>query len=399
MGLPYWPWRFGGHLPWTAILHLVWRGNGGNTATSKADPATQWASRPIELAIVPNGMATPFVTFANAGTAYAPSGDTSVWGFAVDGSTDQASFVIDSTVGTFHTGSLSVGYSGTGQIVQRGGVVNVSSYWTSLGGSAGSVGTYRLDGGLFDPCGDYSSAFGDFGTGYLIQSGGTLLADRAIDFAKANDAAGYYMLSGSGILNAGELTFGQRGHGYFSQSGGTSTISLLRLASPFGIYVTDNASGTATFSGGTCSVDSLAVGSTGTHGRSRLVVDGNGASITVTTSLIFSALGDLESDIGPAGLSSIDARSATSVALAGTWTVVDNDAPLGKFDVIRAGSGMLSGDFASVVLPNTTDWSYGIDGDTLWVNHTPEPATLSILFAGMGLAAITRRRRSGRRKV
>ena len=129
------------------------------------------------------------------------------------------------------------------------------------------------------------------------------------------------------------------------------------------------------------------------------MVDGNGASITVTTSLIFSALGNLESDIGPAGLSSIDAQSATSVALAGTWTVVNNDAPLGKFNVIRAGSGMLSGDFASVVLPNTTDWSYGIDGDTLWVNHTPEPATLSILFAGMGLAAIARRRRSARRKV
>ena len=212
MGLPYWPWRYR-RAP--ALDSNPTPGLARELAGIRRAPRP--IRRPVAVpsnwspAIVPNGMATPFVTFANAGTAYAPSGDTSVWGFAVDGSTDQASFVIDSTVGTFVHG---VTFGG----VQRHGPDRTAGrrgqrqLLLDEPGRLGRVRRHISPGWrVVHPCGDYSSAFGDFGTGYLIQSGGTLLADRAIDFAKANDAAGYYMLSGSGILNAGELTFGQKG--------------------------------------------------------------------------------------------------------------------------------------------------------------------------------------------
>ena len=51
---------------------------------------------------------------------------------------------------------------------------------------------------------------------------------------------------------------------------------------------------------------------------------------------------------------------------------------MGRFEVLMA-TGGISGIFDNVQLPSG-EWSWGIDSGTiLWVEHVPEPTTLSIL--------------------
>ena len=127
---------------------------------------------------------------------------------------------------------------------------------------------------------------------------------------------------------------------------------------------------------------------TQSHRRGTCHVVGGGATIGIH-SYLQGTNGELISQIDATGLATIVASG--SATLGGTWTVLDSGAPYGVFDVLTAGGG-ISGGFDTFVLPNG-DWAWGIGGGTtLWVEHIPEPATLSLLALG-GLAMLRRRRR------
>ncbi len=101
-----------------------------------------------------------------------------------------------------------------------------------------------------------------------------------------------------------------------------------------------------------------------------------------------SSAGLLEGTVDETGISTIEVSGAAD--LGGAWKVLDDGAAFGRFDILTAQDG-ISGGFDSITLPGA-EWSWGIeDGKTLWVEHIPEPATLSLL--AFGAAVILKRRK------
>ncbi|MDD5708169.1 MAG: hypothetical protein PHR35_19800 [Kiritimatiellae bacterium] len=104
-----------------------------------------------------------------------------------------------------------------GSVIQAGGQVSAGS--VSIGHSAGSRGTYRLDSGVFQATQNYP-ALGNYGTGAFTQNGGTSVWP-SLTFGYYASGTGLYTLAG-GVLSNGSLKVGRIGHGHFVQSGGTN---------------------------------------------------------------------------------------------------------------------------------------------------------------------------------
>ena len=141
--------------------------------------------------------------------------------------------------------------------------------------------------------------------------------------------------------------------------------------------------------------DAIRVGTYDEDGTLHII----GAEATISTALYRQGeFGTLVSEVTADGITTIDVHRSYSggldgeVYLDGIWRVEDTTAAIGRFDILTAAAGFY-GEFDSVELPNDEDWSWGIqDNQTLWLEHVPEPATLSLLVLG-GLSLLRRRKR------
>ena len=151
-----------------------------------------------------------------------------------------------------------VGAVSPGTFTQTGGTNNVGSYTLYIAYSGypynnTNVGTYSLGGsGLLSAS---IESVGWFGSGSLVQTGGTNNAN-VIDLGVDTGSNGTYNLSQSGQVSASSEVIGYYGgSGTFTQSGGTNSTGSLTLSN------TTGSSGTYNLNGGLLTVSSLALGS------------------------------------------------------------------------------------------------------------------------------------------
>jgi hypothetical protein len=369
--------------------HWIGAGTNGNTASTRSNPSTLWSnSNNWQESVVPSGGKTyAYLWLTNAGTVYGPTLNHYVTSLYVDGTSAAAKFHFDNQTKTFSLSNLHVGSNGVSEVWQSGGYVEVSDH-TSMGGNHSSAtGTYRLSGGELKT-GLYGMTLGYKGKGCFYHTGGTYTFTHEVILGYLGSGQGYYTLSDDGIIDGGAFGVGTHGTGAYTQTGGTAELSRLQLGSCY-VDPAGPGSGTANLSGGTLTIGTLWVGTAG--GKGTLKVCGSLASITISNALVFGANGALTSSVQVAGLSPIEV--AGTAELDGKWTVVDDGAPFGKFDIIHADGG-ISGTFDAVNLPSE-DWSWGFTtgaSDTLWVQHVPEPATLGLLAFGVAGLIVKRRR-------
>ena len=140
-----------------------------------------------------------------------------------------------------------VGYSGTGNFVQSAGTNSICNDLV-LGYNVGSSGTYALTGGtlaLTNVNNDSSEYIGYNGTGNFSQTGG--LNNVCYELYLGNAGSGTYSLSG-GSLSAGDCEYiGNGGNATFTQSSGLNTVCNE-------LYVGNGGSGTYSLGGGSLSV-------------------------------------------------------------------------------------------------------------------------------------------------
>jgi autotransporter-associated beta strand protein len=174
-----------------------------------------------------------------------------------------------SETGQVSTGTLSLGYLGTGTgtfnqsggtvtaLVEGVGVLGNGTYNQSegtnsileleIGEIALSNGSYILSGGQLDCNMRLGQEFiGSEGTGTFTHSAGTNSA-ATMYLGAQSGSSGYYNLTG-GIVNINDVNIGSSGSGTFDQSGGTCSMTVLIMASQTG------SSGTYNLTGGTLTI-------------------------------------------------------------------------------------------------------------------------------------------------
>ncbi len=371
-----------------------------------------------------NGMPTHRAFITNGGTAQIDtSGRGAVWQFV--GTTQGTTGNLEMTDGNVIMGNLYLGDYGTGTVKHTGGRLTLEAeFWLGIGDDGG-MGVYEISGTAELNMTNYYSqqlTIGGRGTGIVRQSGGLVsITQSSIRLSGSTGGfEGRYELSG-GRLNAKDINIGFNGdgHGVMQQTNGicdvTGTILTQgRYELHGGQLQTDTlhsqsagvillAGGTITasqliadngeihISGGTVNVTSLfRVSGVGGYTGAGGVLRVTGADATIVA-LDYHQGSDglLVSQIDDTGISRLSVLN--QAMLGGQLQIVDAGASLGRYDILMAGQGF-SGAFDSVVLPGA-DWSWGIDnGQVLWVEHIPEPATMSLLAFG-GLAMMRRRRK------
>lgn len=268
--------------------------------------------------------------------------------------------------GSLSASQMNVGLVGNGTFTQSGGTATSSGQLLiGVGSTVSDTGTgaYNLYGGDLSADTEY---MGNNGNANFLQTGGIN--------AVTND-----MILGSGTIGS----YPGYGAGMYMQAGGVTTVGRNLI---LGDYHRQFAWGTYTISAGSLDAEWLRVGD---PGNAIFTVQSNNPTITLG-SYTQNDKSKLKSQLDHTGISTI--HVAQRATLAGSWTVQDlGGAPFGKFDILQADGGIYGG-FGGVSLPNPEDWDWGVDnGTTLWVEHVPEPATLSLLALG-GLALLRRRR-------
>jgi len=262
----------------------------------------------------------------------------------------------------------------TGEVKQVGGTLS-TVYDLEIGCGPESSGTYLLQEGRVQ---GMNVRVGYFGEGSFVQSGGVNAANE-VQVPYAGGGCGRYELGG-GTLEVGRIRVGGPGTGVLTQTAGMNRASS--------VYVGWDGGADATYevSGGVVDVINLYTGRASPVRPGTFRVVGSGAQIDVDQYWLYGA-GHLVSQVDASGLSLIQVSGSAS--LSGTWEVVDDDAPVGHWNVLSV-AGTLNGTPSLVTLPGA-DWRWGIAGNSLWVEHVPEPVTLALLALG-GLPLIRRHR-------
>jgi hypothetical protein len=187
-------------------------------------------------------------TLANQGVFNQTGGthDTSELQIAV-GNGSFGAYNLDDGIVTV-TGNMYVGFGGTGQFTQNGGVISTGTSGGGtgtivgllgngtydqldgthnagrlvLGQQGAGVGTYNLMGGTLND----DAVVGDFGTGTINNSAGTHNVTGDLTLGNQSSGDGTYNLSGTGALDVtGNLIVGKDGAGHYNQSGGAATVA------------------------------------------------------------------------------------------------------------------------------------------------------------------------------
>jgi hypothetical protein len=180
--------------------------------------------------------------------------------------------------------ALTVGRSGSGELVQNGGRVQVHPGATGSAGlmtvGATGSGTYELLGGDLEVSGDLR--VGDAGQGTFFQGAGTVAVSSHLVLGKDADGSGTYIQSGGTVTTLAE-TLGARGAGRLELGGGSHTVVgglvVGGTADPGGAF-TPGAGGVVSMTGGVLAADgevlvaALFEQDGGTHESGSLLLNG-----------------------------------------------------------------------------------------------------------------------------
>ncbi|NLX23328.1 MAG: hypothetical protein GXY55_16880 [Phycisphaerae bacterium] len=148
--------------------------------------------------------------------------------------------------GVFSVSSITIGDSTSGAVSQSDGLTVVSNVFL-VGGSAGSNGTYTLNG-----AGELVALAGKIGVagkGFVSQSSGLVTIHDQLHVAAQVGSEGGYSLSGSGRLMSLRLYVGNGGTGQFTQTGGSNIVrDQFRVGNLQGSYGTYELSGSSELS-------------------------------------------------------------------------------------------------------------------------------------------------------
>lgn len=343
-----------------------------------------------------NASATVYVGMDGAGTVNVRNGGalTSRGGnIAANSKNSSGAVVVDGTNSSWSTGtgSLAVGYSGTGSLlVSNGAAVYASG--ASLGYFAGSSGTVTVDGShsVFDTS-NSSSVFlvGLDGQGAVtVRNGAAMFAQ--VTMVGGGAGSGVLNIDGAGTqANSGLLALGIAGTGTLNLTGGA-------LLTSSGGAVLGNAAGsqgTASVAGASTRWDlnggNLYVGVSGTGA---LTVS-NGGSVTSSGGMLYIA-----QHAGSTGIVNIGADPSSAAAapgtvdlagltfLAGAGTLNFNHTGLGYvFAPKLSGSGTIDQIAGDTILSGASSAFTGaanVTGGWLAVNGSLSHATLSVSGTG-----------------
>lgn len=305
------------------------------------------------------------------------------------------------------TWQLMLGFKGTGVFRQSGGTVNASVF-TARDPTA--TGIYEMSGGTlnapyFEMGGEGSGRFtltdgtvhaGYFQVGYSFGEalcellGGSVTADffslgTGYTWSSSNPPAkGTGVLAGAAQLTAKTVSIGGYGPGDFTQTGG-ALIAQDDLYVAYNMENLGTGTGKYRITGGDVTAKRVHVGH---GGQGALEIVGSASEIRFER-YEQTVRGRLVSEIDATGLSPVQVSGVAD--LAGVWEVIDAGAPFGRFDVLIADAGIAIAP-GSILLPGS-DWTWGIDaGTTLWVEHVPEPVSLT-LFGLVQIALLRRETR------
>jgi hypothetical protein len=129
--------------------------------------------------------------------------------------------------GSFSSGHVTVGYYGSGTVLQTGGVHNAGSLYVG----DGTAGTYELSntGQLLV----LEEWIGQRGTGSFVHTGGTHSVNGVLRLGGEYNGDGTYQLTGDGHLSAtaeyigNDISYAPSGKGHFVQTGGSNTAGYL----------------------------------------------------------------------------------------------------------------------------------------------------------------------------
>ena len=132
----------------------------------------------------------------------------------------------------FNAGSLNsytddVGGSGTGILTQNSGVNNLQGFFI-VGNNAGANGTCYLNGGTLTT--NLNEVVGDSGAGPVTQTGGTNNGRMILFMGSNSGSTGTYNLSGGTLSVQVEEWVGTNGTGIFTQSGGLNNTGSVSIA-------------------------------------------------------------------------------------------------------------------------------------------------------------------------
>jgi hypothetical protein len=243
-----------------------------------------------------------------------------------------------------------------------------------LGKDMESVGTYYFENGNLNIAGN--EQIGSDGRGIINQRGGIHLVEGDMRMGSRYHIPGYggLWIRGEGFMNlsGGECTvLGTEyvgyndGVGHFNQTGAKNTADTIKVGSEINL-------GEYFINDGELHVNVFQIGSNGTF-----MVEGADSIIDVTN-FEMSDGAKLISNITSEGISIL--QITDQVILSGTWEVSDLDAGFGRFEILQT-EGLITGSFERILFPDD-NWQWGMDSQSLWVEHIPEPSSLILLYLG-----------------
>jgi autotransporter-associated beta strand protein len=188
-----------------------------NVASGDWSIASNWSGT-----VLPTGADSALIT--NAGTVSVTALGETCGTLSLGSGAGTGTVQMTGTGGLSVTGNEFIGNSGNGGFKQSGGAHAVANE-LDLGENPGSSGSYNLSGNSGAPLLSVpTEEIGVSGNGYFTQSGGTHSVTGSLFLALNPGSSATYTLSGSGLLSANYEPVGNAGTATFTQSGGTHTV-------------------------------------------------------------------------------------------------------------------------------------------------------------------------------